>query len=128
VNNEQLSFPEKKIQRPSKAEKNLVFLVYVNEKNEIFLAKRTSPGIWGGLWSFEECKDNRTIVSKVIKKHNRSATILRQLKKFKHTFSHYNLWITPIIIDSPGGSKNYFPTTLITKGVPAPVKKIIQSL
>jgi A/G-specific adenine glycosylase len=128
VNNEQLHFPEKKIKRPSKPEKNLVFLVYVNEKNEIFLAKRPSPGIWGGLWSFEECQDKSKIVSKAIKKHNRSATILRRLKKFKHTFSHYNLWITPIIIDSPGGSKNYFPTMVLTKGVPAPVKKIIQSL
>ena len=128
VNNEQLYFPEKKIKRPSKPEKNLVFLVYVNEKNEIFLAKRPSPGIWGGLWSFEECQDKSKIVSKAIKKHNRSATILRRLEKFKHTFSHYNLWITPIIINSPGSSKNYFPTASLTKGVPAPVKKIIQSL
>ena len=128
INNEQLSFPEKKIKRPSKPEKNLVFLVYVNEKNEIFLAKRPSPGIWGGLWSFEECQDKSKIVSKAIKKHNRSATILRRLEKFKHTFSHYNLWITPIIIDSPGNSKNYFPPTSLAKGVPAPVKKIIRSL
>ena len=106
----------------------MVFLDYVNEKNEVFLAKRPSPGIWGGLWSFEEYQDNSSVVSKAIKRHNRSATILRRLEKFKHIFSHYNLWITPIIIDSPGGSKNYYPIRSLTKGVPAPVKKIIQSL
>ena len=128
LNNEQLSFPEKKIKMPSKPEKNLAFLVYVNEKNEVFLAKRPSPGIWGGLWSFEECQDKNIIVSKAIKRHNRRANILKRLEKFKHAFSHYTLWITPIIIDSPGGSKNYFQTTSLIKGVPAPVKKIIQSL
>tara|TARA_B110000003_G_scaffold8204_1_gene8448 strand:- start:323 stop:790 length:468 start_codon:yes stop_codon:yes gene_type:complete len=128
VNNEQLCFPEKKTNKTSKPEKKLAFLVYINEKNEVFLAKRPSSGIWGGLWSFEECQDKGTIVSKAIKRHNRSATVLRRLEKFKHAFSHYNLWITPIIIDSPGGSKNYFQTTSLIKGVPAPVKKIIQSL
>ena len=128
LNNEQLSFPEKKIKRPSKPEKNLAFLVYMNEKNEVFLTKRPSSGIWGGLWSFEECQDKGAIVSKAIKRHNKSASILRRLEKFKHAFSHYNLWITPIIINSPGGSKNYFQTKSLSKGVPAPTKKIIQSL
>ena len=63
-----------------------------------------------------------------IKKHNSSATVIRRLEKFKHAFTHFNLWITPIIINSPGGSKNYFKTSTLLKGVPAPVKKIIQSL
>ena len=100
----------------------------MNEKNEVFLTKRPSSGIWGGLWSFEECQDKSTIVSKAIKRHNKSASILRRLEKFKHAFSHYNLWITPIIINSPGGSKNYFPITSVTKGVLPPIKKKIQSL
>ena len=128
LNNEQLLFPEKKTKKISKPEKNLAFLVYINEKNEIFLAKRTSPGIWGGLWSFEECQDTKTIIEKTIKIHNSKATVIRRLEKFKHAFTHYNLWITPIIINSPGGSKNYFKTNTLLKGVPTPVKKIIQSL
>ena len=128
LNNEQLLFPQKKIIKTLKPEKNLAFLIYTNEKQEIFLTKRPAQGVWGGLWSFEECKDEAAIITKTIKKHNGKATIIRRLNKFKHAFTHYNLWIRPVLITSPGGSKNYFQKHSIIKGVPAPVKKIIQTL
>jgi A/G-specific adenine glycosylase len=128
INNTQLFFPKKKTKKGPKPEKNIVFLVYLNEKRDVFLEKRASSGIWGGLWCFEECQDTKTIIEKTIKIHNSKATVIRRLEKFKHAFTHYNLWITPIIINSPGGSKNYFKTNTLLKGVPTPVKKIIQSL
>ena len=90
--------------------------------------KRPSQGVWGWLWCFEECQDTKKMIERTIKTHNSKATVIRRLKKFKHAFTHYNLWITPIMINSPAGSKNYFKTNALLKGVPAPVKKIIQSL
>jgi A/G-specific adenine glycosylase len=128
INKAQLFFPKKKTKTAPKPEKNLVFLIYINEKKEVFLMKRPNSGVWGGLWCFEECQDTKTIIEKTIKIHNSKATVIRRLEKFKHAFTHFNLWITPIIINSPAGSKNYFKTTALLKGVPAPVKKIIQSL
>jgi adenine-specific DNA glycosylase len=68
------------------------------------------------------------LIQKTIKTHNSRATVIRRLEKFKHAFTHYNLCITPIIVSSPGGKKNYYKTNALLKGVPAPVKKIIQSL
>ena len=128
INNEQLFFPEKKTKTARKPEKKLAFLIFINEKNEVFLLKRPGSGIWGGLWCFDECQDAEPIIENKIKIHNSKATVIRRLEKFKHAFTHFNLWITPIIINSPGGSKNYFKTSGLLKGVPAPVKKIIQSL
>ena len=128
LNNEQLFFPQKRIKTASKPEKNLAFLIYINEQQEIFLNKRPAKGIWGGLWSFEECKDEESTIKKTIKAHNKKAKIIRRLDSFKHSFTHYNLWISPVLIDSPGGSNNYFRKSSILKGVPAPVKKIIQAL
>ena len=128
INKAQPFFPKKKTKTAPKPEKNIVFLIYLNEKKDVFLMKRPSSGVWGGLWCFEECQDTKTIIEKTIKIHNSKATVIRRLEKFKHAFTHYNLWITPIIVSSPGGKKNYFKTNTLLKGVPAPVKKIIQSL
>jgi A/G-specific adenine glycosylase len=128
INNAQLLFPKKKTKKGPKPEKNIVFLIYLNEKRDVFLMKRPNSGVWGGLWCFEECQDTKTMIERTIKIHNTKATVVCRLEKFKHAFTHYNLWITPIIINSPGGSKNYFKTNTLLKGVPTPVKKIIQSL
>jgi len=128
LNDEQLFFPQKRIKKVSKPEKSLAFLVYINEQQEVFLNKRPAKGIWGGLWSFEECKDEESTIKKTIETHNKKAKVIRRLDRFKHSFTHYNLWIRPVLIDSPGGSNNYFKKGSILKGVPAPIKKIIQAL
>jgi len=128
LNKEQNKFPQKKTKKSSKPKKKTVFLIYRNEKQEIFLKKRPNRGIWGGLWSFEECQDNEDIILNKIKQHNNNAEIERRLEKFKHSFSHYDLWISPVLISSPGRSKNYFEKSAPSKGVPAPVKKIILGL
>ena len=128
LNNEQEIFPHKRQKMLSRPERNTAFLIFKNEKQEVFLKRRPSQGIWGGLWSFEECQDKESIIAQKIKQHNTNATIQRRLEKFKHGFTHYDLWISPVLIDSPGGSGNYYKKAGLSKGVPAPVKKIIHSL
>ena len=82
----------------------------------------------GGLWSFTECSENKSEIEETIINHNPKAKVVESLTKFKHTFSHYTLWINPIIVSSPGSTDNYHKINSITLGVPAPVKKIIHSL
>ena len=125
--NDQVSFPQKKA-RTIRPEKSLAFLVYRNIKGHIYLAKRPGRGIWSGLWSFAECEDNETAISAAIKEHNIEASIVFSLPKFKHSFTHYHLWIRPIIISSPGLEKGYHNINKLVLGVPAPVKKIISML
>lgn len=91
------------------------------------LKKRPKKGIWGGLWSFIECADNELEIEEKIISHNPNAKILESLETFKHSFSHFTLWISPIIVSSPGGANDYYKTNDISVGMPAPVKKIIQS-
>ena len=125
--NDQASFPQKKA-RTTMPEKSLAFLAYRNDKGEIYLAKRPNKGVWGGLWSFEECEDSETAITAAIKEHNLEASIISSLPKFKHSFTHYHLWIRPIIISSPSLEKDYHNINKLALGVPAPVKKIISML
>jgi len=125
--NDQASFPQKNA-RTTKPEKALAFLVYRNAKGHIYLAKRPKRGIWGGLWSFAECEDNEAAITKAIREHNLEASVISSLSKFKHSFTHYHLWIRPIIINSPGLEKGYHNINKLALGVPAPVKKIISML
>ena len=125
--NDQASFPQKKA-RTIRPEKSLAFLVYRNIKGQVYLSKRPNRGVWGGLWSFVECEDNKTAISAAIKAHNLEARIVSSLPKFKHSFTHYHLWVRPIIINSPGLEKDYHNINKLNLGVPAPVKKIISML
>ena len=100
----------------------------IRDRSEIYLLKRPNKGIWGGLWSFAECEDNESKISAAIKEHNLKASIVSSLPKFRHSFTHYHLWIHPIIINSPGLEKGYHNINKLVLGLPAPVKKIISSL
>jgi len=125
---EQNIFPHKKTKKQRVSKKNIAFLIFQNEKHEVFLKKRPNKGIWGGLWSFEECEDNDETIDLEVLRHNENAKIIMPLPKFKHVFTHFTLWINPILIRSPGGSINYFSASSLSLGVPAPVKKMLQEL
>jgi A/G-specific adenine glycosylase len=125
---EQGAYPHKKNNKGRLPEKNVAFLIFKNERQEVFLKKRPNKGIWGGLWSFEECDDSNEAINIEIRRHNNKAKIVKSLTKFKHPFTHFTLWVNPILIDSPGRSANYYATGNLTLGTPAPVKKILQEL
>jgi A/G-specific adenine glycosylase len=125
--NDQASFPQKKA-TTIRPEKSLAFLAYRNDKGEIYLVKRPDKGVWGGLWSFAECEDNEAAITAAIREHNLEASVVSSLSKFKHSFTHYHLWIRPIIINSPGIEKGYYSINKLALATPVPVKKIISML
>ena len=128
LSKEQDIYPHTKTKKNKAPEKTIAFLIFTNERQEVFLKKRPGKGIWGGLWSFVECDDNAEAIDLAILKHNNSAKIIRPLAKFKHNFTHFNLWINPILVNSPGGLANYYDASSLALGTPAPVKKILQEL
>jgi A/G-specific adenine glycosylase len=103
-------------------------LIFQNEKGEVYLNKRPDKGIWGGLWSLIECDDSDPVIIKTVKSHNALAKVEKTLPQFKHSFSHYHLLIRPILISSPGLKRGYENPDKHSKGVPAPVKKILSQL
>jgi A/G-specific adenine glycosylase len=120
-------YPHKK---PTKLKptKSIAMLIFQNEQGEVYLNRRPEKGVWGGLWSLIECDVNNRAIAKAIKSHNTMAKVERLLPRFKHSFTHYHLLITPVLVSSPGLGLGYQSPSTHGKGVPTPVKKILSLL
>ncbi len=131
---EQSRYPGKK---PKKAlpEKSVQLLMLRNPQGEILLQQRPQQGIWGGLWSFPELasdKDPELFVTDHFAKVANSEV----WDSYRHTFSHYHLDITPVLIQlakhpkaiSSGGAHWYSLHQPEALGLAAPVKKLLEKL
>ena len=87
-------FPAKK---PKKVlpEKQSYFLI-LKRGTDILLEKREAKGLWGGLYVFPQFEDFDTLKRFVF---SQNLQISQQLTAFRHTFSHFHLDITPILVE-----------------------------
>ena len=119
-------FPEKKQKKKLNTKYTNVYII-LNKKGEVLLEKRPSKGIWAGLWSLPE---NEIILHKLNLLRN------KRWKKFKHTFSHYHLYIQPEQYSVKSGYNNLDMENLIWYnlfspkdiGIATPIKKILSGL
>ncbi|MBZ4202587.1 MAG: A/G-specific adenine glycosylase [Methylovulum sp.] len=77
--------------------KEVFFLMLINRNRQVFLEKRPSKGIWGGLWSLPEFASLETLQSSYLV----SALAVQQhviLPTQYHVFSHYRLRYVPVRI------------------------------
>ncbi|MGH1470488.1 MAG: A/G-specific adenine glycosylase [Cellvibrionaceae bacterium] len=114
-------------------------LMIQNPDGEFFLEQRPSQGIWGGLWSFleipieqdslEHCFDQLGYTAKDIKPNAPQIW-----DTYRHTFSHYHLDITPVLIPltrhshqiMADDSRIWYNTASPQQvGLAAPVKKLL---
>ncbi len=98
--NRQPEFPNRK---PKKAmpEKHTYFLILQRNKDKaVLLTKRPASGIWGGLWSFPEVADTDEISPFVIDSLGVTPNKIETLPNIRHTFSHFHLHITPVLIST----------------------------
>ena len=116
--------------------KQLVFLVLRDELGRFLLEKRVSSGIWGGLWSFLEF-DSVTEAESWCQERHFFINTSQKLNKQRHTFSHYHLDYTPILINTQNHNNNvmeanqavwYKSEQINSLGLPAPTKKLLQNL
>ncbi len=114
--------------KKDKPTKSVAMLIFRNKNKHIYLQKRPKDGIWGGLWSFVECKNNDLSISKTIKKFQSMAVIEHTLPMIKHSFTHYHLNISPIVIFCPETQESFYSTEQLNLGLPTPVSKIIAQL
>lgn len=80
--------------------KECVFLIFKDQEN-ILLEKRPTPGVWGGLWSFPEMKGTLDLNELDIictEYYYLSKAKIRPLPSFRHTFTHFHLNISPVVI------------------------------
>ena len=97
----QSEFPGKKPkkEKPVKQTNMLLFSKTSDDKDtEVLMYKRPPSGIWGGLWSFYEVENEKEI-NQCAKQNGLTVSKTTTLEPFRHTFSHFHLDITPIMVE-----------------------------
>lgn len=112
-------------------------LLLLNQNNEILLVKRPPAGVWGGLWSLPECPVEEDVKAWSKQHFFCDIDAFTAWPPLRHTFSHFHLDIVPIqaIIKhwqppmmEPWRIVWYNIDKIITRGVAAPVKLLLQQL
>jgi A/G-specific adenine glycosylase len=139
ASDQQADFPQKK---PKKKvpEKNTIMIIprIISRSGEnVLMEKRPPTGIWGGLWCFYEVNSSNEIPD-LLATLSLSALSEQYLPEFRHTFSHFHLDITPIVIDcevistleinEPSKQKWYDLKQPVSVGLAASTKKLLTLL
>lgn len=130
----QTSYPGKKPKKTLPV-KEVQLIMLRNPAGDIWLNQRPPQGIWGGLWSFPELAidaDPKAYVTHMGAKAVEQET----WDSYRHTFSHYHLDITPVLIQlaktptriSEASSVWYNLHQPEALGLAAPVKKLLEKL
>jgi len=122
--------------KPKKAKpiRETAMMIFLNADRQIFLQQRPQKGIWGGLWSLPEMilgELEDPIKSKVETRCDKGLNLIKW-PLFKHTFTHYHLMIHPFFLDEVLSvqmeGKWFTVSEALTKGLPAPIRKLIKQL
>lgn len=112
-------------------------LMALDSQGAVWLEKRPSPGIWGGLWCFPELDDAAAASTWCLDRWGLEPLKVETHPEFRHTFSHYHLDIQPLLATLPrapeavmaGGQQLWYnlrqPPAL---GLAAPVVKLLATL
>ncbi|ELC0660107.1 A/G-specific adenine glycosylase [Vibrio fluvialis] len=131
-----LDYPGKKPKSEKPVKETWFMMLHHGE--DVWLEQRPQSGIWGGLFCFPEHSD-AAIEYALDKRGIGEKQVLSQkpLIAFRHTFSHYHLDITPILLELSGkpdiimeANKGLWYNLSQPEeiGLAAPVKQLLQSL
>ncbi len=124
--------------RKPKKEKPLrqTTMLLASEGRSVFLERRAETGIWGGLWSLPELGD-RSLDDWCNDNLETGATVTEVWPILRHSFSHYDLDIQPIVVRVESPSRKVADGDRTTwyrmdetppGGLAAPVRKLLQQL
>lgn len=100
----------------------------------VYLERRPASGIWGGLWSLPEVSD---VDAWCFEKLDAATVDVEAWDKLRHSFSHFDLDITPIVVRIDAVSSRVADgvdstwhqlDTAPPGGIAAPVNKLIDTL
>lgn len=100
ANDQQMNFPQKKPKKTIPIKKTIMVIPRIsNERShKVLMEKRPPAGIWGGLWCFHEI-DELAEIDDLMANLSLKALSLETHNEFRHTFSHFHLDITPLVVD-----------------------------
>lgn len=113
-------------------------LLVRNAQGEVLLQQRPPTGIWGGLWSFPEI-DSASVAEDWCRRYlGMTVRRLESWPALRHTFSHFHLDITPLLIELgknraqsvlEGQTTVWYNTrSEDPRGLAAPVKRLLERL
>lgn len=117
--------------------KSTYMLLIHNGEDEILLEQRPPAGIWGGLWGLPECEDKTAVETWCRQRLGRSVRVSEDWPVRRHTFSHFHLDITPLVIQLNNSVNCVMDRDLIVwyntanpdaRGLAAPVTRLIDEL
>ena len=124
--------------KPKKAKPLRKTVMMIARSGDFFYLERRPPsGIWGGLWSFPELSSGDDIEDWCRSTFNRAPGDIEQWQVLRHSFSHYDLDIQPMLVrvesssstvaDSDGAA--WYPLVEAPAvGLAAPVEKLMKAL
>ena len=123
--------------KPKKARplKSTTMVLAVND-GAVYLERRPPSGIWGGLWSLPEL-DHDGVAEWCRDRLDASGSDIVAWGVLRHSFSHYDLDIQPVVVHIDAGSRKVADGPDATwhrldaappGGIAAPVQKLIDSL
>lgn len=126
-------FPGKK-PKQKQPEKQTYFLI-VQQNDQVWLEQRPQSGIWGGLYCFPQFSSPEEAQIWLEKQSINHTKIVESIS-FRHTFTHFHLDITPLIVQTAKTQdylaenngiwyKLHQPATI---GLAAPVERLLNQL
>jgi len=104
ASSQQAEFPQKKPKKKIPEKNTIVVIPRISTSisDSVLMEKRRPTGIWGGLWCFYEVS-HKSEITRLLESLGLQASTKQgsqqELTTFRHTFSHFHLDISPIIID-----------------------------
>ena len=75
-----------------------VQMLLLKQGSTVCLQQRPPAGIWGGLWCFPE-RDDTVSLAEQLAQFGISEFSTQELVGFRHTFSHFHLDISPLLVE-----------------------------
>lgn len=122
--------------KPRKAipARHVALLLIRDKQGRLFLERRPSAGVWGGLWSLPEAQDTLSAVSFCINRYGMHVDFDPPLSDVQHAFTHFNLTITPLpglrldAVTTANPLADWFDISDALKlGLPAPVRRLLEN-
>ncbi len=121
--------------RKTMPERHTFMLILRDSQKRVLLERRSEHGVWAGLWSLPEAKDDSSAWCQA--QHHATITGAQALVSFTHVFSHYRLHVKPLLFDAVGIPSHIADHANLRwcdcaqqrrLGLPAPIRRLLQNL